>query len=43
MVVKPDGTFRLIIDLKPLNAFLADRRLRKETLRDLEFNLQKGD
>ena len=43
MIPKPDGTLRLIIDLRPLNAYIEDRRMKMQTLRDLEFNVHRGD
>ena len=43
MVPKPDGTKRLIVDLRPLNQHLADRRLRMAGLRDLSYAIKPGD
>ena len=43
MVPKPDGTKWLIVDLRPLNMHLANRRLRMVGLWDLAFHLPPGD
>ena len=43
MVPKPDGTKRLIVDLRPLNQHLAERRLRMAGLRDLSYAIKPGD
>ena len=43
MIPKPDGTLGLIINLRPLNAYIEDRRMKMQTLRDLEFNVHRRD
>ena len=43
MVPKPDGSRCLIVDLRPLNASIQDRRLRMQGLRHLANALTPGD